>query len=302
MAFTKVGNKVDSPEVPAFTTPSQDLPEMSRFSTGMGRRSSLRSMTGNQRLSQDFGCQNLMDFLDFSTDVVIDTPEPVTTTPNSSHVNTDRFKKRKTSLKRGSLESVPELKVTPTIISNKRGVSFEPILETPKLSDTRHRSSILKEVDDNQEYYTPETIENKENIERVLQKLPKENTSTPKSQEQLDGETSSTLEARQISQTLDLAPLLSAIESLRDDVKSEIQSLRCEMTNRLDQMDAKIDAFKEDYQFKSEQDKFHVFTFVHNSLRSNRQFIEEIDEIMGMLLSRVFNVAEPMQLHFPQDE
>ncbi|XP_063699547.1 uncharacterized protein LOC134830106 [Culicoides brevitarsis] len=248
-----------------------------------GRRSSIGM--GGKRLSADFGAQNLMRYLDISTESV---DSPVKASPTAS----ESFSKRR------SLHNISD---------NAIREQQEPISTTPKSSTiASSRLNTLKKVDESEEvetFGTPPThlvpeithqSENKENTPFIPNSM---HSSTPNIAAQVSSKQSSTIN---IASETGIAekqtpPTLSNTISGAD--LSQIMNAINGLHARMDKLEANIKEQVMQTQFRLQEEHYERFWGIHNTLLLQagqiKDRIAEVDEGMNVI-GAYLNLACPI--------
>lgn len=245
-----------------------------------GRRSSIGF--GGKRLSADFGAQNLMRYLDLSTESI---DSPIIISPAS-----DSLKNQRRSLQ--------------NISDNAIKAQPEPISTTPK-STTVSRLSALKKVDETDEsesFSTPpssvetNTIENKENTPFI----PTGHTSTPN----ISGPISKQITSIDSDSEKPTPPTLTQSNTFSCNDLSQILTAINGLGTRLDQMNSRMDKLEENIkeqviqaQFRLQEEHYDRFWGIHNTLllqaRLIKEKISEVDEGINVV-GAYLNLACPL--------
>lgn len=257
---------------------SDSLVNLGNSRIAAGRRSSIGF--GGKRLSADFGAQNLMRYLDLSTESIdspIVAPSPVS----------DSFKQQRRSLQNISDNAIKE--------------QPEPISTTPK-STTMSRINSLKKVDESEEcesFSTPptsvetNTTENKENTPFI----PNGHTSTPN----ISGQTSKQLSTIASESDKQTPPTLS--NTISTDLTQILAAVNG-LNTRLDQMNSRMDKLEENIksqvmetQFRLQEEHYDRFWGIHNTLllqaRLIKEKIAEVDDGINVV-GAYLNLACPL--------
>lgn len=244
------------------------------------RRSSIGF--GMKRLSADFGAQNLMRYLDLSTESI--------DSPTGPSPTTDSVKQQRRSLQNLSDNVILE--------------QSEPISTTPKSSSRLDALSKVDELQETGSFYTPPTsietnlIANKENIAFI----PTDgHTSTPNISEPISKQVSSTVsdsqegtptimpESNKISNN-DMSKILAAINAVGESVS--------QLNFRMDKLEENMKEQVLKTQFCLQEEHYHRFWGMHRTLLYQagliKEKIQEVDDDLNVV-GKYVSMACPLE-------